>query len=68
MRLLNSEYKNVPPVEVELVVIANLIIIPSDVTMMVWDSFTYKIMQASNKLPQEPKHFHYLNSFKITEM
>lgn len=45
VKLLHHEYKNVHPVEVDLVVVANLIIIPSDVTMMMYDCFTYKIMQ-----------------------
>ncbi|KAK2582107.1 hypothetical protein KPH14_004479 [Odynerus spinipes] len=45
VKLPFPEYKHVPPIEVELVVIANLIIIPSEVTMMQYDSFKYKIMQ-----------------------
>lgn len=45
VKLLHQEYKHVPPVEVELIVVANLIIIPSDVTIMPFDSFTYRIVQ-----------------------
>lgn len=45
MKLPYPEYKHVPPIEVELIVIANLIIIPSEVTMMQYDNFKYKIMQ-----------------------
>lgn len=47
MKLPYPEYKHVPPIEVELIVIANLIIIPSDTTVMAYDSFKYKIMQVS---------------------
>lgn len=47
MKLPYPEYKHVPPIEVELIVIANLIIIPSDTTVMEYDSFKYKIMQVS---------------------
>lgn len=47
MKLPYLEYKHVPPIEVELIVIANLIIIPSDITVMAYDSFKYKIMQVS---------------------
>ncbi|OAD53088.1 hypothetical protein WN48_10834 [Eufriesea mexicana] len=46
VKLPYPEYKHVPPIEVELIVIANLIIIPSDITVMVYDSFKFKIMQA----------------------
>nr|XP_050870070.1 nuclear pore membrane glycoprotein 210 [Vespula vulgaris] len=45
VKLPYPEYKHVPPIEVELIVIANLIIIPSEVTMMQYDNFKYKIMQ-----------------------
>ncbi|XP_043283019.1 nuclear pore membrane glycoprotein 210 [Venturia canescens] len=45
VRSAHSEYKHVPPVEVELIVVANLIILPTDVTMMAYDSFKYRIMQ-----------------------
>lgn len=47
VRLPYAEYKHVPAIEVELIVIANLIIIPSDITIMAHDSFKYKIMQVS---------------------
>lgn len=47
VKLLYSEYKQVTPVEVELIVVANLIIIPSDVTIMPFDSFIYRIVQVS---------------------
>lgn len=47
VRLPHSEYKHVPPVELELIVIANLIIIPSEITIMTHDSFKYKIMHVS---------------------
>lgn len=44
VRLPHSEYKYVPSIELELVVIANLIIIPPEITIMAHDSFRYKIM------------------------
>ncbi|XP_011876898.1 PREDICTED: nuclear pore membrane glycoprotein 210 [Vollenhovia emeryi] len=44
VRLPHSEYEYVPSIELELVVIANLIIIPSEITIMAHDSFRYKIM------------------------
>ncbi|XP_014209952.1 nuclear pore membrane glycoprotein 210 [Copidosoma floridanum] len=45
VEILYPEYKNVQAVEVELIVVANLIIIPSDVTIMPSDSFKYRIVQ-----------------------
>lgn len=45
MRLSHAEYRHVPPIEVELIVVANLIILPSDVTMMAYDGINYRIMQ-----------------------
>ncbi|XP_011169055.1 nuclear pore membrane glycoprotein 210 [Solenopsis invicta] len=44
VRLPHSEYEYVPSIELELVVIANLIIIPPEITIMAHDSFRYKIM------------------------
>ena len=44
VRLPHSEYKYVSSIELELVVIANLIIIPPEITIMAHDSFRYKIM------------------------
>lgn len=44
-KLPHIEYKDVPSVEIELIVVANLIIIPTDVTIMAFDSIKYKIMQ-----------------------
>lgn len=44
-KLIYSEYKHVPQVEVDLIVVANLIIIPSDVTVMAYDHFIYRIVQ-----------------------
>lgn len=45
VKITYPEYKHVQPVEVELIVVANLIILPSDVTIMSFDSFVYKIVQ-----------------------
>ncbi|XP_057323186.1 nuclear pore membrane glycoprotein 210 [Microplitis mediator] len=44
-KLPHLEYKDVPSVEVELIVVANIIIIPTDVTIMAYDNIKYKIMQ-----------------------
>ncbi|KAK0090394.1 hypothetical protein PV325_000676 [Microctonus aethiopoides] len=44
-KLPYAEYKHVSPVEIELIVIANLIILPTDVSIMAFDSLKYKIMQ-----------------------
>ncbi|EFN86735.1 Nuclear pore membrane glycoprotein 210 [Harpegnathos saltator] len=44
VKLPHSEYRHVPPIELELIVIANLIIIPPEITIMAYDSFKYKIM------------------------
>ncbi|XP_029037862.1 nuclear pore membrane glycoprotein 210 [Osmia bicornis bicornis] len=65
VRLPYPEYKHVPPIEVELIVIANLIIIPSDITVMVYDSFRYKIMQARHGRLEEislPSNQYYLEA------
>ncbi|KAL6266889.1 hypothetical protein P5V15_003716 [Pogonomyrmex californicus] len=44
VKLPHSEYRHVPSIELELVVIANLIIIPPEITIIAYDSFRYKIM------------------------
>ncbi|XP_076635899.1 nucleoporin 210 [Colletes latitarsis] len=65
VRLPYPEYKHVPPIEVELIVIANLIIIPSDITIMAYDSFKYKIMQARQGRLEEinlPSSQYYLEA------
>ncbi|CAK9831046.1 Nuclear pore membrane glycoprotein 210 [Anthophora retusa] len=65
VRLPYPEYKHVPPIEVELIVIANLIIIPSDITVMAYDSFKYKIMQACQGRLEEinlPSSQYYLEA------
>ncbi|KAG7201135.1 hypothetical protein KM043_003926 [Ampulex compressa] len=46
VKLPYPEYQYVAPIELELIVIANLIIVPSDITVMAHDIFQYKIMQA----------------------
>lgn len=43
VRLAHSEYKHVTPAEV--IVVTSLIIIASDVTIMPFDSFTYRVGQ-----------------------
>ncbi|XP_003400496.3 nuclear pore membrane glycoprotein 210 [Bombus terrestris] len=65
VKLTYPEYKHVPPIEVELIVIANLIIIPSDTTVMAYDSFKYKIMQARQGRLEEitlPSSQYYLEA------
>ncbi|XP_076668038.1 nucleoporin 210 [Andrena cerasifolii] len=65
VRLPYAEYKHVPAIEVELIVIANLIIIPSDITIMAHDSFKYKIMQARQGRLEEislPSSQYYLEA------
>ena len=65
VRLLYAEYKHVPAVEVELIVVANLIILPTDVTMMVYDSLTYRIMQVQQGRLEEitlPSTQYYLEA------
>ncbi|XP_076279834.1 nucleoporin 210 [Lasioglossum baleicum] len=65
VRLPHPEYKHVPSIEVELIVIANLIIIPSDITVMAHDSFKYKIMQARQGRLEEislPSSQYYLEA------
>ncbi|CAL7946385.1 unnamed protein product [Xylocopa violacea] len=65
VKLPYLEYKHVPPIEVELIVIANLIIIPSDITVMMYDSFKYKIMQARQGRLEEinlPSSQYYLEA------
>ncbi|XP_078048616.1 nucleoporin 210 isoform X1 [Augochlora pura] len=65
VKLPYLEYKHVPPIEVELIVIANLIIIPSDITIMAHDSFKYKIMQARQGRLEEinlPSSQYYLEA------
>ncbi|XP_015601046.1 nuclear pore membrane glycoprotein 210 [Cephus cinctus] len=65
VRLLHPEYKHVSPIEVELIVVANLIILPSDVTIMVHDSFKYKVMQVRQGRLEEinfPSSQYYLEA------
>ncbi|XP_018310239.1 nuclear pore membrane glycoprotein 210 [Mycetomoellerius zeteki] len=65
VRLPHSEYKYVPSIELELVVIANLIIIPSEITIMAHDSFRYKIMHTRQGRLEEinlPLNQYYLEA------
>ncbi|XP_058809329.1 nuclear pore membrane glycoprotein 210 isoform X2 [Phymastichus coffea] len=65
VKLMYPEYKHVAPVEVELIVVANLIIIPSDVTIMPFDSFTYRIVQVHQGRMEEihiPTSQYYLEA------
>nr|CAD7454783.1 unnamed protein product [Timema tahoe] len=48
VRLPQQEYRHVPPLEVQLMVIANLIIDPPDVHIMPGDTVNYKILQVQN--------------------
>lgn len=65
VRLPHSEYKHVPSVELELIVIANLIIIPPEITIMAYDSFKYKIMHTRQGRLEEislPSNQYYLEA------
>ncbi|KAL0127413.1 hypothetical protein PUN28_005602 [Cardiocondyla obscurior] len=65
VKLPHSEYKYVPSIEVELVVIANLIIIPPEITIMARDSFKYKIMHTRQGRLEEinlPSSQYYLEA------
>ncbi|XP_014480293.1 PREDICTED: nuclear pore membrane glycoprotein 210 isoform X2 [Dinoponera quadriceps] len=65
VRLPHSEYRHVPPAELELIVIANLIIIPPEITIMVHDSFKYKIMHTRQGRLEEislPSSQYYLKA------
>ncbi|XP_012259706.2 nuclear pore membrane glycoprotein 210 [Athalia rosae] len=61
----HAEYRHVPAIEVELIVVANLIILPSDVTMMTYDSLNYKILQVHQGRLEEitlPSSQYYLEA------
>lgn len=45
VKLPYTEYKNVPEVEVDITVLANLIIDPIDVNVLVGDSITFRVLQ-----------------------
>ncbi|XP_011343708.2 nuclear pore membrane glycoprotein 210 isoform X2 [Ooceraea biroi] len=65
VRLPHSEYKYVPAIELELIVIANLIIIPPEITIMAHDSFEYKIMHTRQGRLEEislPSNQYYLEA------
>ncbi|XP_050451905.1 nuclear pore membrane glycoprotein 210 [Cataglyphis hispanica] len=65
VRLPHSEYKHVPFIELELIVIANLIIIPPEITIMAYDSFKYKIMHTRQGRLEEislPSNQYYLEA------
>ncbi|KMQ97059.1 putative nuclear pore membrane glycoprotein 210 [Lasius niger] len=65
VRLPHSEYKHVPSIELELIVIANLIIIPPEITIMAHDSFKYKIMHTRQGRLEEislPSNQYYLEA------
>ncbi|XP_012215502.1 nuclear pore membrane glycoprotein 210 [Linepithema humile] len=65
VRLPHSEYKHVPSIELELIVIANLIIIPPEITIMAYDSFKYKIMHTRQGRLEEislPSSQYYLEA------
>ncbi|XP_072752648.1 nuclear pore membrane glycoprotein 210 [Anoplolepis gracilipes] len=65
VRLPHSEYKRVPSIELELIVIANLIIIPPEITIMAYDSFKYKIMHTRQGRLEEislPSNQYYLEA------
>ncbi|XP_029168707.1 nuclear pore membrane glycoprotein 210 [Nylanderia fulva] len=65
VKLPHPEYKHVPSIELELIVIANLIIIPPEITIMAHDSFKYKIMHTRQGRLEEislPSNQYYLEA------
>jgi nuclear pore complex protein Nup210 len=48
VRMLHSEYQHVPAIELQLMVIANLIIDPADIYLLKGDSVQYRILQVSS--------------------
>lgn len=53
VRLPHPEYSSVPPVEVDIVVLANLLIDPVDVNILVGDSINFRILQLKQGKIQE---------------
>lgn len=53
VKLPHPEYKEVPEVEVDITVLANLIIDPTDVNILVGDSITFKVLQLKQGKPHE---------------
>lgn len=47
VRLPHSEYLHVPAIEVQLMVVANIIIDPADIYLLKGDSVQYRILQVS---------------------
>jgi nuclear pore complex protein Nup210 len=47
VRLPHAEYQHVPAIEVQLMVVANLIIDPADIYLLKGDSVQYRILQVS---------------------
>jgi hypothetical protein len=48
VRLPYAEYQHVPAVEMQLMVVANLIIDPADIYLLKGDSVQYRILQVSS--------------------
>jgi hypothetical protein len=48
VRLPYSEYQHIPAIEVQLTVVANLIIDPADIYLLKGDSVQYRILQVSS--------------------
>jgi nuclear pore complex protein Nup210 len=47
VRLPHAEYRHVPAIEMQLMVVANLIIDPGDIYLLKGDSVKYRILQVS---------------------
>ena len=47
VRLPHAEYHHVPAIEMQLMVVANLIIDPGDIYLLEGDSVQYRILQVS---------------------
>jgi nuclear pore complex protein Nup210 len=50
VQLPHAEYKHVPAIDMQLMVVANLIIDPADIYMLKGDSVKYRILQVSSCL------------------
>jgi nuclear pore complex protein Nup210 len=48
VRLPHAEYQHVPVIDMQLMVVANLIIDPADIYLLKGDSVQYRILQVSS--------------------
>lgn len=48
VNLPHSDYNHVPAIEVDIIVLANIILDPSDVHILVGDSISFRILQVNS--------------------